>query len=75
MTASPERGRVLIASDSVGEAEQLVRLLSEHFPDLRTSVNAEHAVQDFEKFTPQVVVLAFDSLEKAKNLLSGTLSI
>jgi CheY-like chemotaxis protein len=62
---------VLIASDSVGDADQLVSLLSPHFRELRKSVEAERAVSDFESFTPDVVVLAFDTLEKTQNYYLG----
>ena len=69
--SSPAQARILIASDSIGEAEQLVRLLSEHFRELRTSIDVERAADDFDQFKPHVVVLAFDTIDKAKNYYLG----
>ena len=68
---APEKARVLIASDSVSEAGQLLELLTPHFSELRTSVLEEHCVADFESFAPDVIVLAFDTLQKAQNYYLG----
>jgi CheY-like chemotaxis protein len=68
---TPAKARVLIASDSVGDAQQIERLLGEHFSELRVSTNPDLAIQDFESYQPSVLVLAFDRIDKAQNYYLG----
>ncbi len=71
MKQTPAKARVLIATDSVGDAQQVERLLGEHFHELRVSTNPDLAVQDFESHQPVVLVLAFDRIDKAQNYYLG----
>lgn len=66
MTDAPEKARILIATDSVRDAELLARLLEVHFENVRVSTVAENACKDFEAHSPDVLVLAFDSIAKAQ---------
>ena len=63
MKAAP---RVLVATDVVGDADLVRKLLREDFSNVLCSTDPERAIQDFEKHRPQVLVLAFDGLEKAE---------
>jgi len=67
----PAQARVLIATDSVAEAQQIENLLEDHFKTLRSSTAPERAVQDFDEYRPDVLVLAFDTLQKAQNYYLG----
>lgn len=62
----PAGPRVLVVSDSADDTEQIARLLRPEFPSVRSSVGTEKAIADFSSFRPEVLVLAFDSLEKAE---------
>jgi CheY-like chemotaxis protein len=64
--AMSEEGRILVAADVTGDAELVRQLLADEFTHVFKSVDPEHAVQDFETYRPNVLVLAFDSLAKAE---------
>lgn len=63
--------RVMVASDVVGDADLVRKLLRPDFENVAVSTDPARAVQDFEKFRPSVLVLAFDSLEKAERYYLG----
>lgn len=63
--------RVLIASDNTGDASQIAKQLQSEFEHVQASTNADRAIADFEDFKPDVLVLAFDSLEKAQRYYLG----
>lgn len=71
MKALPAAARVLIATDNASEGAQVKGLLESHFDHLRVSTDSECAVGDFEEFNPDVVVLAFDTIEKAQRYCLG----
>ncbi len=56
---------ILVATDSPSNATLIAELLSGESANICTSTDARCAVDDFEKIRPAVLVLAFDSLEKA----------
>jgi CheY-like chemotaxis protein len=58
--------RVLVASDNADDANGVVRQLSPEFAHVRAASNPATNVADFEAFQPDVLVLAFDTLEKAQ---------
>jgi PleD family two-component response regulator len=68
---NPTTAKMLIASDSVDDAAQIVKQLMVDHQQIRGSTNAEFAVADFEEFMPDVLVLAFDSIEKAERYSLG----
>lgn len=63
--------RVLVATDQVHEAAQILRVLEGDFEHVQSSTIRERAVEDFESFRPHVLVLAFDRLEKAQRHCLG----
>lgn len=66
MKLNPATAKVLIASDNVDDAMQILEQLKVEMEQVRVSTNADLAVKEFEDFEPDVVVLAFDSMEKAQ---------
>ena len=68
---APKRAAVLVASESVADAELVGKLLQDEFHNVRLSTKPEFAVEDFEKHRPSVLVLAFDTLEAAQRYYIG----
>lgn len=68
MKAAP---RILITTDAVADAELVKNLLREEFDDLSVSIDPARAVQDFENCRPDVLILAFNTLEKAERYYLG----
>jgi CheY-like chemotaxis protein len=71
MKATPRDVTVLVASDNVDDATQIARSLEAEHPHMHVSTNAETAVDDFERLKPDVLVLAFDAIEKAERYSLG----
>lgn len=67
----PETLKILIVSDVLADAAQIVHLLEDHFEQLHTSTLEGRFVADFERVKPDVVVLAFTSLERAERYSLG----
>lgn len=65
------QARVLIAADSAGNAALVKKLLETEFLNTQVATNPDRAVEDFEAVRPQVLVLAFDALEKAERYYLG----
>jgi PleD family two-component response regulator len=63
---SPASAHVLVVGDDVMEARQLAENLGKHFEQVSSSTNPETAAADFEKYVPDVIVLAFKALEQAE---------
>jgi CheY-like chemotaxis protein len=68
---TPAAARVLVATDNVDDANQIRRLLESEFDNIRASTVADKAIADFQDFKPDVLVLAFDSVEKAQHYYLG----
>jgi PleD family two-component response regulator len=66
MRSGIEDARVLVASDSVDDAAQVVAQLQSQHREVRASTRADDAEADFDEFKPDVLVLAFDSIERAE---------
>lgn len=62
--STPVPARVLVASDQATDADLAARLLQEDFTEIRTSYLADKAVAEFESFSPDVLVMAFDAVDK-----------
>lgn len=62
---------ILIASDVVADARLVHKLLSDEFDNLSISTAPERAIEDFEDLQPNVLLLAFNSLEKAERYYLG----
>jgi CheY-like chemotaxis protein len=68
---SPAAARVLVAADEAKEARPLVELLKNHFDHVWSSSNADTAVADFEEYAPDIIVMAFKTLEAAERYYLG----
>ena len=68
---TPKRAAILVASQSVADAELVGKLLQDEFHNVRLSTKPEFAVEDFEQHRPSVLVLAFDTLEAAQRYYIG----
>lgn len=68
MTAKP---KILVATEVIADADLVRVLLNDEFEDVVMSTDPERAVQDFEKHRPEVLILAFNKLEKAERYYLG----
>ena len=57
---------ILVATERPLDAEVIARVLSEEFAKVHVSVDPKRCVLDFELHKPAVLVLAFDTLQKAE---------
>lgn len=62
---------ILIASDDTSDADMVKRLLAAEFSKIYVSTIADKAAEDFELRQPDVLVLAFNTLEKAERYYLG----
>lgn len=63
----PSSARVMVASDKGEDAAQVLKQLERDFTDLHASTDPARAIADFEGIRPDVLVLGFDSIEKAQD--------
>lgn len=63
--------RILVATDIVADGQLVRRLLADEFNAISLSTVPDRSVQDFEEVRPDVLVLAFNSLEKAERYYLG----
>jgi len=63
--------RVLVASDTTEDAHLVQRQLKAHFSHVQVSTDAGSCLEDFERHAPEVLVLAFDRLDKARRYYHG----
>ena len=56
---------ILVVTDNVGDAVLVKRLLGDEFVNVRTASPVTDPVASFEEAMPDVMVLAFDQLDKA----------
>ena len=66
-----DAARILVASDSVNDATRICGQLEQDFAEVRMSTDGDKAVEDFDAFKPSVLVVAFDSLQKAQGYALG----
>lgn len=71
MKHATSSAKVLVASDNADDAQQVLRQLKADFTQVQLSTDADRWVQDFEQCAPDVLVLAFDGLEKAQGYYLG----
>jgi PleD family two-component response regulator len=57
---------ILVACEAPSNADLVRKLLSSEFAQIVVSANEDHVQRDFEQHCPRVLVLAFDTLEKAE---------
>jgi len=65
------RAKILVASDNPGDAALVKELLTQEFEQVFLSLHPDLAVQDFECRAPDVLVLAFNTLEKSERYSLG----
>lgn len=58
---------ILIASDNIGDAALVKKLLADAFGKIFLSIDLDKAADDFVRNPPDVLILAFDTLEKAQH--------
>lgn len=63
--------KILVATEVGSDAEMIRRLLNDEFDNVNISVDAERAIQEFERFRPDILILAFNNLEKAERYYLG----
>jgi CheY-like chemotaxis protein len=71
MKPAPGTARILVATDNVDDAQQILRQLHGDFDHVKASTNPALTTQEFEEYRPDVLVLAFDSLDKAQRYYLG----
>lgn len=70
-TTELNRAAILIASDEPADAEMVRKNLEEEFRNIFSSTNPDLIAQDFERRLPDVLVLAFGTLEKSERYYLG----
>ncbi len=63
--------RIMVATDVVADADLVRTLLRDEFDNVVVSTNPDRAIQDFEEHRPEVLILAFDGLDKAERYYLG----
>lgn len=71
MVTSAISARILIATDIIGDAALVRGILHEEFDGIFTSTDTDHAAADFVQHRPDVLVLAFNTLEKSERCYLG----
>lgn len=66
MATTALSARILIATDIIGDAALVRGILNEEFDGVFTSTDTDHASADFVQHHPDVLVLAFNTLEKSE---------
>ena len=64
---APITGTIMIASDCIGDAAQVQDLLHSEFDHIYISTGSDKVPGDFVRYRPSILVLAFDTLEKAES--------
>jgi len=67
----PEKTKVLVVTDVLADAAQIGKLLGDHFETINLSPTEANFIADFERHQPDVLVLAFASLERAERYSLG----
>lgn len=70
MSLESHNERILVVSEIVGDADLVRRLLADEFGEVRASIDRQRRQEDFDQFAPAVLVLAFNSLDKAERYLA-----
>ena len=68
---SERQTRVLVAGDIVSDVAMVAELLQDEFDNVHTSVDEGRIAADFEAQRPDVLVLAFNGLERAERYYLG----
>lgn len=68
---APTAPTLLIAADSDNDATLVATLLGVEFGNVLTSIDPDDAAQEFDRLMPDVLVLAFNKLEKSERYYLG----
>ena len=72
MTRDPHAAApILVASDNVGDASLVRKLLEPEFDAVEICTDADRQVEEFDRRPADVLILAFDALEKAERHYLG----
>ena len=58
---------IIVASDNTGDAALVKKLLNNEFENVFTSTHPDKTAEDFVRHPPDVLILAFNSLEKSQH--------
>ena len=58
---------IIVASDNTGDAALVKKLLNNEFENVFTSTDPDKTAEDFVRHPPDVLILAFNSLEKSQH--------
>ena len=70
-TPKPIPAKILIATDIISDATLVKDMLNEEFKQVFASTDPARAVADFEQHRPDVLILAFNQLEKSERYYLG----
>lgn len=65
------KARILVASASLSDAKLIAKLLGDEFDAVDVSIDETKIVEDFEQARPDVLVLAFRTLEESERYYLG----
>ena len=68
---TPKTAVILVACDNPSDANQIKKTLNDEFDKVFISVDPDAQAYDFESYRPAILVLAFNSLEKAERYYLG----
>lgn len=68
---SNRKARILVATDVATDAALVRKLLSDDFDHIVCSTDPDRSVDDFDAARPEVLILAFNDLEKAERYYLG----
>ena len=65
------KSRILIAADSAANASLVKKLLEDEFGTIAISTNPERIVEEYQEAQPDVLVLAFNGMDKSQRYCLG----
>jgi CheY-like chemotaxis protein len=75
MTTLAATAKIMVATDITGDAARVKGILSAEFKHVVTSTDTDQAASDFMHHKPDVLVLAFNKLEKSERYYLGLLQL
>ena len=70
-----KQARILVASASASDAEMVSEMLAAEFSNVVVSTDPQQAISDFERQQPEVLILAFNTLEQVQQYHSELLGL
>ncbi len=69
-TSQSTHAVILVASSNVSDAELVTQLLKDDFEQVFTSIDPDQITADFDRYRPDVLVLAFNKIETSEHYYS-----